>query len=223
MAEIDLSTMTMIELNDLRLAVVQEVDRRAVIAESEEKIEDISYKYLQAVGKPEGSDWVQPEGAHNAYPAGYVTTHNGKEWRSLVGGNVWEPGTSAWREVVPEGAVPPEWVQPTGEHDSYAENDKVTFDGAVWISLTNGNVWSPSIDPTLWMPEDPNYYEPEPEPPVEEPAPPETAPDFVQPTGAHDAYAIGDKVTFEGNVYQSLIDNNTYSPSAYPAGWELIS
>lgn len=46
-------------------------------------------------------------------------------------------------------------------------------------------------------------------------------PEWVQPTGSHDAYMIGDKVTFEGNHYVSLIDYNTYSPVAYPAGWEL--
>lgn len=45
-------------------------------------------------------------------------------------------------------------------------------------------------------------------------------PEFVQPTGAHDAYNKGDKVTFEGKHYISLIDANVYSPTAYPAGWE---
>ena len=45
-------------------------------------------------------------------------------------------------------------------------------------------------------------------------------PEFVQPTGAHDAYKKGDKVTFEGKHYISLIDANVYSPAAYPAGWQ---
>lgn len=45
-------------------------------------------------------------------------------------------------------------------------------------------------------------------------------PDFVQPTGVQDAYMTGDKVTFEGTHYVSLIDNNTWSPAAYPQGWE---
>ena len=45
-------------------------------------------------------------------------------------------------------------------------------------------------------------------------------PEWVQPTGAQDAYMIGDKVTFEGEHYMSLIDYNTYSPSVYPAGWQ---
>lgn len=46
--------------------------------------------------------------------------------------------------------------------------------------------------------------------------------EFKQPTGAHDAYAKGDKITFKGNKYISLIDNNVYSPEAYPAGWKEI-
>ncbi|WP_438467798.1 hypothetical protein [Streptococcus pluranimalium] len=46
--------------------------------------------------------------------------------------------------------------------------------------------------------------------------------DFVQPTGAHDVYKKGDRVTFEGKVYESVIDNNAYSPTAYQAGWKII-
>ena len=45
-------------------------------------------------------------------------------------------------------------------------------------------------------------------------------PEFIQPTGAHDAYNKGDKVTFEGKHYIRLIDGNVYSPAAYPAGWQ---
>lgn len=46
-------------------------------------------------------------------------------------------------------------------------------------------------------------------------------PEFVQPTGAHDAYMAGDKVTFHGQHYISLVNNNSYSPVEYPANWEL--
>lgn len=45
-------------------------------------------------------------------------------------------------------------------------------------------------------------------------------PEWVQPTGAQDAYNKGDKVSFEGKHYMSLIDGNIWSPAAYPAGWE---
>ena len=47
-------------------------------------------------------------------------------------------------------------------------------------------------------------------------------PEWRQPTGAQDAYNKGDKVTFEGKHYISLIDGNTWSPASYPAGWELV-
>jgi len=47
-------------------------------------------------------------------------------------------------------------------------------------------------------------------------------PEFVQPTGAHDAYAKGDRVTFQGKDYESLIDANVWSPATYPAGWKEL-
>lgn len=51
----------------------------------------------------------------------------------------------------------------------------------------------------------------------------EEYPQFVQPTGAHDAYKIGDKITFsDGNKYESLIDNNVWAPDVYPAGWKKV-
>jgi len=45
---------------------------------------------------------------------------------------------------------------------------------------------------------------------------------WVQPAGGDDAYNIGDKVTFEGSTYESTINANVWSPTAYPAGWRLI-
>lgn len=48
-------------------------------------------------------------------------------------------------------------------------------------------------------------------------------PVWSQPTGAHDAYNIGDRVHYPGendHVYESLIDGNIWSPEAYPAGWK---
>lgn len=45
--------------------------------------------------------------------------------------------------------------------------------------------------------------------------------EWVQPDSTN-AYMKGDKVKFEGNVYESVIDNNVWSPSVYPAGWKLV-
>lgn len=44
-------------------------------------------------------------------------------------------------------------------------------------------------------------------------------PVWSQPTGAHDAYNKGDIVNYNGILYESLIDGNVYSPTAYPAAW----
>ena len=45
-------------------------------------------------------------------------------------------------------------------------------------------------------------------------------PEFVRPTGAHDAYAKGAKVTYAGKRYVSLIDGNVWPPDEYPQGWQ---
>ena len=49
----------------------------------------------------------------------------------------------------------------------------------------------------------------------------ETILDWVRPDSAN-AYMIGDKVKYEGIIYESIIDNNIWSPTEYPAGWKLI-
>ena len=122
----------------------------------------------------------------------------------------------------------PIWTQPLCAVDAYNLGDIVSYNGKLYKSIINANVWAPDVYPAGWE----EYTEStgggdsgetgggdsgttEPETP-----PTETIPDFVQPTGAHDAYKKGDKVKFDGKIYESLIDANTYSPSAYPAGWK---
>lgn len=46
-------------------------------------------------------------------------------------------------------------------------------------------------------------------------------PIWSQPSGAHDAYDAGDIVNYNGTLYISLIDGNSWSPDAYPDGWEV--
>lgn len=46
-------------------------------------------------------------------------------------------------------------------------------------------------------------------------------PEWVQPTGAHDAYNRGDRCTHNGEHWISLIDANVYEPTdAVPTLWE---
>lgn len=60
-----------------------------------------------------------------------------------------------------------------------------------------------------------------PDDPAPDPVP--DAPEFVPPTGAHDAYSRGDLVTFEDAVYECLIDGCVWSPIAYPQAWKEVA
>ena len=116
------------------------------------------------------------------------------------------------------------WKQPTGAHDAYNTGDIVNYNGKLYISTIDGNAWAPDTYPAGWQEYDESTST---EPGTPEPGTPdpgtETYPDFVQPTGAHDAYKKGDIVRYNGKLYQSLIDANAYSPDAYPQGWQEYS
>lgn len=77
--------------------------------------------------------------------------------------------------------------------------DRRTFDGKLWESLVDFNVWEPPIG---WREVVESGY-----------------PAWVQPTGALDAYGIGDRVTHDNPndggaiwVYESTIVGNTTEP-----------
>lgn len=60
---------------------------------------------------------------------------------------------------------------------------------------------------------------------TEEPTDPEEPvadeyPEYVQPTGAHDCYNTGAKITFKGERYTCQIDGCVWSPEEYPQGWK---
>ena len=128
----------------------------------------------------------------------------------------------------------------------YATGDCCTETGHVYRSTIDNNVWAPSAYPAGWedlgtledveagtAPEEPTTEPeepttepeptPEPEPEPDEPEEPTTYPDFVQPTGARDAYSKGDIVMYNGKAYISTIDNNVWSPDAYPQGWDIYT
>ena len=96
----------------------------------------------------------------------------------------------------------PQWVI---EH-TYIVGERLQYNGVLYRVVqahTSQADWTPDITPALFVVVSLDEW-----------------PEFVQPTGAHDAYNKGDKVTFEGKHYISLIDGNVYSPAAYPAGWQ---
>lgn len=57
---------------------------------------------------------------------------------------------------------------------------------------------------------------------VTPPTPEKEYPEYVQPTGAHDAYNTGDKITYNGKKYVCKMDGCVWTPDAYPAGWEEV-
>ena len=50
----------------------------------------------------------------------------------------------------------------------------------------------------------------------------EEYPPYVQPTGAHDAYKVGDKITYNGKKYECVMNGCVWTPDAYPQGWKLV-
>jgi len=133
----------------------------------------------------------------------------------------WTPSRapSLFAEVLTsETGEPQEWVQPSSTNP-YLTGDKVIYNGLIYQSLIDNNVWSPTEYPDGWQ------LLSEPEPTPEEPTEPDeptiTVPEWQQPD-ATNAYHIGDRVMFNGNIYESTIDNNVWSPDTYPAGWTLI-
>ena len=146
----DLKDFTDDELERLRISVAVEQERRWTMRTVPDQMDKLVRDMLAASGQVDGAEWVQPTDATNAYPKDWTVQHDGKTWVSLIAANVWEPGVSAWREVVEEGSGAPEWVQPTGAHDAYQTGDHVMFEGAEYVSLIDGNTWSPTAYPQGW-------------------------------------------------------------------------
>lgn len=105
------------------------------------------------------------------------------------------------------------WIQPAGATDAYNTGDIVMYNGVKYISAIDNNVWSPDV--YGWDVYEENMKNDE----IIE----SDIADFVQPTAAHDAYKKGDKVRYNGAIYESIVDNNIYAPNVYPDGWKEIN
>lgn len=99
----------------------------------------------------------------------------------------------------------PHW---NGENVGYFVDDKVQYDNILYRCLqahTSQNAWTPTAAASLWakvLIPDPNII-----------------PEWEQPDSTN-PYQIGDKVRFEGKVYESLIANNIWAPNVY--GWKEV-
>ena len=96
----------------------------------------------------------------------------------------------------------PQWAQPTGAHDTYPKGEWVADGGVAWVSIVDDNAHRPGD--SGWRPAV---------------APGDDYPAWVQPTGSHDAYQAGDRVTHNGKNWESDVDGNSWEP---PEQWTQL-
>lgn len=65
---------------------------------------------------------------------------------------VWTPDTakSLYKAIGVTESGFPEWVQPLGASDAYNTGDVVSYNGTLYRSLVDGNVWAPDAYPAGW-------------------------------------------------------------------------
>lgn len=92
----------------------------------------------------------------------------------------------------------------------YAAGDRVRYGGVLYRCLQSHaaqDTWTPADAPSLWA----RVLIPD----------PGEIPEWEQPDSTN-PYMKGDRVRFEGKIYESLVDNNVWSPADYPAGWKIV-
>ena len=83
-----------------------------------------------------------------AVKAGDRYQHNGKLYKCVQPHTTqadWTPDVTPALWVVVSLEEWPDWVQPTGSHDAYAKDAKVTHSGKKWTSDVDANVWEPGV------------------------------------------------------------------------------
>lgn len=87
---------------------------------------------------------------------------------------------------------------------AYTLNDRVRYSGKLYKCITahtSQDDWTPDATPAMWNCISLDEW-----------------PEWVQPTGAQDAYNTGDKVSHNDKHYTSTCDSNVWEPGVY--GWE---
>ena len=108
-------------------------------------------------------------------------------------------------EALGVAALYPTWTSRIGQ--ALAVGERLWYDGSLYKVIqahTAQDDWTPSEAVSLFVKVSIAEY-----------------PDWVQPTGATDAYNKGDKVTYEGKHWVSTADANVWIPGEY--GWEAIA
>ncbi|MCD7760258.1 MAG: hypothetical protein LUH16_00550 [Clostridiales bacterium] len=101
----------------------------------------------------------------------------------------------------------PAWSAET----AYEAGAKVQYGGTVYTVLqghTSQSDWTPDAAASLFAQVLPGQGGSE-------------VGEWVQPDSTN-PYMKGDRVLYNGVVYESTIDNNVWSPEAYPAGWKEV-
>lgn len=64
----------------------------------------------------------------------------------------WTPDTAAslYKKIGVTEEGYPEWVQPLGASDAYNTGDVVSYNGTLYKSTIDGNVWAPDAYPAGW-------------------------------------------------------------------------
>lgn len=101
----------------------------------------------------------------------------------------------------------PEFIKAWAEGVAYAIGNRVRYGALLYRCIqahSSQAGWEPDVAASLWVRTTPEGVIPE----------------WVQPTGGHDAYNSGDKVTHNGRTWESLVDANVWEPGA--AGTEAL-
>lgn len=111
-------------------------------------------------------------------------------------------------ELSDDAALPvTDLFEPWESGRTYATGDRVKHNDLLYRCVqghTSQDDWTPDATPALWTRVSVDEW-----------------PEWVQPTGAQDAYPIGAKVSHNGKHWVSTVDNNTWEPGVY--GWEEVA